>query len=64
MPFISSILSEDLVKSIVSLINLGKGDKITLYYLLDKLRRQEEILVSDKRYLERLISEHLKKSTK
>ena len=58
------MLSEDLIKSIISLINLGKGDKLTLYYLLDKLRRREKILVSDQRYLEKLISEHLKKSVK
>ena len=58
------MMSEDLVKSIISLINLGKGDKLTLYYLLDKLRRKENILISDQRYLERLVSEHLKKSVK
>ena len=58
------MMSEDLVKSIISLINLGKGDKLTLYYLLDKLRRNENILISDQRYLERLVSEHLKKSVK
>ena len=58
------MMSEDLVKSIISLINLGKGDKLTLYYLLDKLRRKENILISDQRYLERLVLEHLKKSVK
>ena len=54
--------SDDLMKSVIILIQGGIGDTMRLYSILLTLRKEELLSVSDKHYLQDLIEKHLKNS--
>jgi hypothetical protein len=54
--------SDDLMKSVIVLIQGGIGDTMRLYSILLTLRKEESLSVSDHQYLQDLIEKHLKNS--
>ena len=51
--------SDDLIKSVIILMQGGIGDTIRLYQILLTLRKEETLSVSDKQYLQDLVEKHL-----
>jgi len=51
--------SDDLIKSVIILMQGGIGDTIRLYQILLALRKEETLSLSDKQYLQDLIEKHL-----
>jgi len=51
--------SDDLIKSVIILMQGGIGDTIRLYQILLALRKEEIPSPSDKQYLQDLIEKHL-----
>jgi hypothetical protein len=51
--------SDDLIKSVIILMQGGIGDTIWLYQILLALRKEETLSLSDKQYLQDLIEKHL-----
>jgi hypothetical protein len=51
--------SDDLMKSVIILMQGGIGDTIRLYQILLTLRKEETLSLSDKQYLQDLIEKHL-----
>ncbi len=47
--------SDDLMKSVVIMIQEGIGDTMRLYSILLTLRKEESLSVSDKDYLQELL---------
>lgn len=52
-------MSSDLIKSVIYLIESGKGDVGRLNYILNVLRDGKTLFASDKKYLETLISTYI-----
>ena len=52
-------MSSDLIKSVIYLIESGKGDVGRLNYILNVLQDGKALFASDKKYLETLISTHI-----
>jgi hypothetical protein len=50
--------SDDLMKSIIILMQGGIGDTIRLYQILLTLRKEETLSLSDQQYLQDLIEKH------
>ncbi len=51
--------SDDLMKSVIILMQGGIGDTIRLYQILLTLRKEETLSLSDQQYLQDLIEKHL-----
>ena len=51
--------SEDLMKSVIILMQGGIGDTVRLYSILLALRKKEPLSISDQQYLQDLIEKHL-----
>ena len=51
--------SEDLMKSVIILMQGGIGDTMRLYSILLALRKKEPFSISDQQYLQDLIEKHL-----
>ncbi len=51
--------SDDLMKSVILLMQGGIGDTIRLYQILLTLRKEETLSLSDQQYLQDLIEKHL-----
>ncbi|TLX67120.1 MAG: hypothetical protein E6L02_03835 [Thaumarchaeota archaeon] len=51
--------SDDLMKSVIILMQGGLGDTMRLYQILLSLRKEETLSLLDKRYLQDLIEKHL-----
>jgi hypothetical protein len=51
--------SDDLIKSVIILMQGGIGDTIRLYQILLTLRKEETPSLSDKQYLQDLVEKHL-----
>jgi hypothetical protein len=54
--------SDDLMKSVIILMQGGLGDTMRLYLILHTLRKGEPLSVSDYQYLQDLIEKHVKNS--
>lgn len=54
--------SDDLMKSVIILMQGGLGDSMRLYSILLTLRKGEPLAISDHQYLQDLIEKHLKNS--
>ena len=52
-------MSSDLIKSVIYLIESGKGDVGRLNYILNALQDGKTLFVSDKKYLDTLISTYI-----
>ncbi len=52
-------MSEDLMKSIVILMQNGIGDTTRLYTILLALRKDESLSISDQRYVQEMMEKHL-----
>ena len=52
-------MSSDLIKSVIYLIELGKGDVGRLNYILNVLQDGKPLFLSDKKYLDTLISTYI-----
>ena len=52
-------MSEDMMKSIVILMQNGIGDTTRLYTLLLALRKDESLSMSDQKYVQEMIEKHL-----
>ncbi|HLC24107.1 MAG TPA: hypothetical protein VJJ25_00565 [Nitrosopumilaceae archaeon] len=50
--------SDDLIKSVVILMQEGIGDTMRLYSILLSLRKEEPLSLSDKDYLQELIEKN------
>ncbi len=50
--------SDDLIKSVVILMQEGIGDTMRLYTILLSLRKEEPLSLSDKDYLQELIEKN------
>lgn len=50
--------SDDLMKSVIILMQGGIGDTIWLYQILLTLRKEETLSLSDQQYLQDLIEKH------
>jgi hypothetical protein len=51
--------SDDLMKSVIILMQGGIGDTMRLYSILLVLRKEEPLSLSDQQYLQDLIEKHL-----
>ncbi|TLX81522.1 MAG: hypothetical protein E6L00_06315 [Thaumarchaeota archaeon] len=51
--------SDDLMKSVIILMQGGIGDTMRLYQILLSLRKEETLSLLDKQYLQDLIEKHL-----
>ena len=51
--------SDDLMKSVIILMQGGVGDTMRLYQILLSLRKEETLSLLDKQYLQDLIEKHL-----
>ncbi len=51
--------SDDLMKSVIILMQDGIGNTIRLYQILLTLRKEETLSLSDQQYLQDLIEKHL-----
>ena len=51
--------SDDLMKSVIILMQGGIGNTIRLYQILLTLKKEETLSISDKQYLQDLIEKHL-----
>ncbi len=51
--------SDDLMKSVIILMQGGIGNTIRLYQILLTLRKEETLSLSDQQYLQDLIEKHL-----
>ena len=51
--------SDDLMKSVIILMQGGLGDTMRLYQILLSLRKEETLSLLDKQYLQDLIEKHL-----
>lgn len=54
--------SDDLMKSVIILMQGGIGDTVRLYSILLTLQKEELLSISDNQYLQDLIEKHLKNS--
>ena len=52
-------MSDDLMQSIVILMQNGIGDTVRLYNILLALRKEESLSTSDLQYVQDLIAKHL-----
>lgn len=57
-------MSSDLIKSVIYLIESGKGDVGRLNYILNVLQDGKTLFASDKKYLDTLISTHIDSAKK
>ena len=55
----ASLSSDDLMKSVIILMQGGIGDTMRLYSILLVLRKEEPLSLSDQQYLQDLIEKHL-----
>ena len=55
----ASLSSDDLMKSVIILMQGGIGDTMRLYSILLVLRKEELLSLSDQQYLQDLIEKHL-----
>jgi len=51
--------SDDLMKSVIILMQGGIGNTIRLYQILLTLRKEETLSLSDQQYLQDLIEKHI-----
>jgi len=51
--------SDDLMKSVIILMQGGIGDTMRLYSILLALQKEESLSISDQQYLQDLIEKHL-----
>ncbi len=51
---------DDLMKSVIILMQGGIGDTMRLYQILLALRKEEALSLSDKQYLQDLVEKHLR----
>lgn len=51
--------SDDLMKSVIILMQGGIGDTVRLYSILLALKKEESLSLSDKQYLQDLIEKNL-----
>ena len=54
----ASLSSDDLMKSVIILMQGGVGDTMRLYSILLVLRKEEPLSLSDQQYLQDLIEKH------
>ena len=54
--------SDELMKSVIILMQDGIGNTMRLYQILLTLKKEETLSLSDKQYLQDLIEKHLKNS--
>jgi len=55
--------SDDLMKSVVILMQEGIGDRVRLYSILLALRKEEPLPLSDRQYLQDLVEKYLEKKS-
>ncbi len=53
------MFSDDLMKSVIILMQDGIGNTMRLYQILLTLRKEETLSLSDQQYLQDLIEKHL-----